>query len=219
MAAAVRWLSFLVWLAVLLLLIGQYPAQLAKDFGAFEQPDEFLAWLARAADFNLLIAQHPGFDWGAVALFSFAVGVWLEWLARKSDQARERRSLGRELVSLGQRINDAQDDLAATWPRNVQPMLADLRSALIRVSQLGIWIPDRAIFQRPNANLLISYLTAIGTLLAENCCAEAKEDALRCRDMLRSQRAQRRSINLAPNVRAPRNDFQTDPRTAETAAP
>jgi hypothetical protein len=186
MAAAVRWLSLLVCLAVASPLIGQYAARWPREITLFERQDELLAIAATA---SLTIIQHPLFHWALVALTSFAAGIWIEWLAKKSDQSRRRKAVGRTLVSLARRVDSAQHNHESKWPWSIQHVRVDLQSALLKTSRLDIWVPDHTIFLRRDANLLISYLTVIGTSLAEGRFAEAREESFRCRDLLRAERA------------------------------
>jgi hypothetical protein len=99
MASAVRWLSLLVCLAASSPLIGQYAARWPKEIIIFERQGE---WLAIAENTSLTTILHPWFYWVLVGLTAFAAGIWIEWLAKKSDRSRRRKSLGRTLVSLAQ---------------------------------------------------------------------------------------------------------------------
>jgi hypothetical protein len=191
MAAAVRWLSLLVCLVVASPLLGQHAARWPKGITLFERQDELLAI---AASTSLTTIQHPLFYWALVGLISFAAGIWIEWLAKKIDQSRRRKALGRTLVSLARRIDSAQDHHESKWPWSIQHVRVDLQSAFLKTSRLGLWVPDHTIFLRRDANLLISYLTVIGTSLAEGRFADAREESLRCRDLLRAERVQLRTM-------------------------
>jgi hypothetical protein len=200
-AAAVRWLSLVVCLAIASPLIGQYGARWPKEIAIFQKQDELLAI---GANTSLAIIQHPLFYWALMGFASFAAGIWIEWLAKKSDLARRRKALGRTLISLAREIDSAQDDRESRWPWSIQHVRVELQSALHRTSRLDIWVPDQTIFLRGDANLLVSYLTVIGTLLTEGRLAEARGEALRCRDLVRAERAQRRAASSSPN-RPPRH--------------
>ena len=198
MAAAVRWLSLLVCLAASSALIGQFAARWPKEIVIFDKQSELLAAAEQA---SLTIIQHPWFYWILFGLVSFAAGIWIEWRARKLDQSHRRKSLGRGLVSLSRRIDSAQQNHESKWPWNVQHVRVDLQSALLKTSRLDIWVPDHTIFLRRDANLLISYLTVIGTSLAEGRFAEARGESFRCRDLLRAERAQLRGMASVPGDR------------------
>jgi hypothetical protein len=200
MASAVRWLSFFVCLAASSPLIGQYAARWPKEISIFERQGE---WLALAENTSLTTIQQPWFYWVLVGLTAFAAGIWIEWLAKKSDRSRRRKSLGRTLVSLAQRVDSAQDGPESKWPWNIQHVRVDLQSALFKLSRLGLWVPDHTIFLRRDANMLVSYLTVLGTSLAEGRFAEAREESFRCRDLLRAERAQLRAMISAPSDRRP----------------
>lgn len=195
MAAAVRWLSLLVCLAASSPLIGQFAAHWPKEFSLFERQGELLAIAEKT---SLTIVQHQWFYWALVGLTSFAAGIWIEWLAKKSDQSRRRKSLGRTLVSLARSIDNAQDNHASKWPWSIQHVRVDLQSALLKTSRLDIWVPDHTIFHRRDANMLVSYLTVIGTSLAEGRFAGARDESFRCRDLLRAERAQLRAMTSVP---------------------
>jgi hypothetical protein len=195
MAAAVRWLSLLICLAASSPLIGQFAARWPKEISIFEKQGE---WLAIAEITSLTIIQQPWFYWMLVGLTSFASGIWIEWLAKKSDRSRRQKSLGRTLVSLAQRIDSAQDSPESKWPWSIQHVRVDLQSALLKLSGVGLWVPDHTIFLRRDANMLVSYLTVIGTSLAEGRFADAREESFRCRDLLRAERAQLRSTTSMP---------------------
>jgi hypothetical protein len=205
MATAVRWLSLLVWFAVSSTLIGQFAAHWAKQTGLFEQPADFVAV---AANISLTIATHPWFYWVLAGLTSFTAGIWIQWLAMKFDQSRGRKSLGRKLVSLARGIDSAQGNSQSKWPRNIQYVRADLGSALSSVSRLGIWVPDPTIFQRRDANLLVSYLTVVGTALSDGRLTEARDDSFRCRDLLRAERAKLRARTSVRGARPPQEYIQ-----------
>ena len=200
MASAVRWLSLLVCLAASSPLIGQYAARWPKEISIFEGQGE---WLAIAENTSLTTIQQPWFYWILVGLTAFAAGIWIEWLAKKSDRSRRRKSLGRTLVSVAQRVDSAQDSPESKWPWNIQHVRVDLQSALLKLSRLGLWVPDHTIFLRRDANMLVSYLTVIGTSLAEGRFAEAREESFRCRDLLRAERAQLRTMTSVQSDRRP----------------
>jgi hypothetical protein len=191
MAAALRWLSLLVCLAASSSLIGQLAGSWPKEIVLFEKQAEVLSIAENA---SRAIVQHPLFVWTLVALTSFAAGIWLEWLAKKFDESRRRKALGRMLVSLGRQIDSAQDGHESEWSWSIQHFQVDLRSAFQRTSRLGLWVPDNTILLLREANLLIAYLTVVGTLLAEGRLAEAREESLRCRDLLRAERARLRAM-------------------------
>jgi hypothetical protein len=199
MATAVRWLSLLAWLAALLPLAGRHSVQWAQQAGLFEKQADVLL---SAAGISRTVIQHPQYYWLLIGLGSFAAGTWLIWLAQKSDQSRHRKSVGRRLVSLARRVDNAQGNFRSRWPENVQHLQFDLRSALLSVYRLGIWVPDHTIFLRRDANMLVSYLNVIGVLLSEGRFSEARSDALRCRDLLMSERANQQVTGSAGREQA-----------------
>ena len=184
MSKLLRRIVLFIWALFLLPVLGQFPISWLESIGVYKNPDVSFVILNLVAT----LGQNYWVQMVALGLGTLTLGAWLDQIARKLDdhESKEMRGLGWEFQLLADRAARAQNNFPNHSPRNVRPLQADLLSTLLSAKNFGLWVPGPEIYQRSNPEFLVNYLKLVGTLLHNGCLREAKEEALRAKQMLES---------------------------------
>jgi hypothetical protein len=123
-----------------------------------------------------------------VSLFvGFVAGLWVDWFLRRLDGSRadRRKKLGIDMLKLAHNLGDFARRIDGDPMNAFRPQIT---SCFATARKLGMWIPDDRIFSiySPHAmhgmradamDLIMEYLTQVGTMLKEGNFCEAKRDA------------------------------------------
>ena len=135
----------------------------------------------RGSDSEGVAPNHrpPSVGWRSIPPLG-AIGISLDWLARKSDEnkASELRRLGSKLRSLSDIIKSRTAEVHSEWPDHVRDLKPDIASAFISAKKIGLWVPGERAFQLSGASFLCEYLRLMGRLLEDGHFDEAKREAL-----------------------------------------
>ena len=180
-----KWLRrvvLFIWALFLLPILSQFPISWLESIGVFKKPDDSFGIVNLVAT----LGQNYWVQMVALGLGTLTLGAWLDQIARKFDdqESQELRGLGWEFQLLADRAVRAQNNLPNHSPRNVRPLQADLLSTLLSAKNFGLWVPGPEIYQQANSEFLANYLKLVGTLLHNGRFREAKEKALRAKQML-----------------------------------
>jgi hypothetical protein len=180
MSKLLRRIVLFIWGVFLLPIIGQLPISWLGSMGLYTSPDAF-----SAMNVVLALGQNYWVQMIAVGLTTLNLGIWLDWIARKfdNDESQELRGLGWEFQLLANQASRAQNNFPSQWPQNVHSLQPNLLSTFLSAQNLGLWVPGQEIFHQSNPALLINYLKGVGNLLHNGHLREAKEMALRAKQM------------------------------------
>jgi hypothetical protein len=164
-------------LAVVFFIIKDVVAPVVVDF-IKKQPetdDAIHAVLKSLLD----LIQHPWLQVAGWIFVGLAAGFWLDWLLRKLDGSRadRRKKLGIDMLKLAHNLSDFAGRIDGDPMNAFRPQIT---SCLTKAEKLGMWKPDNRIFSvhPPQAlDLIMDYLTQVGTMLKDGNFREAKRDA------------------------------------------
>ena len=182
MSKLLRRVVLFVWAVLLVPIVAQFPIGWLESMGVYKSPGAFFG----AMNFVATLGRNYWIQMIALGLGTFNLGAWLDWIARKFDdeESQELRGLGWEFELLATRLSKAQDNFPRQWPQNVHSLKGGLLAAFLSAQNFGLWVPGQEIYQQPNSELLIKYLKLVGTLLHNGHFREAKETALRAKQVL-----------------------------------
>src|ERR1700687_1790441 len=124
----------------------------------------------------LALGEQRWFKFALVFLTGIVIGVLLEWLNRKSDEASELRSLGSKFRSLSDSIKIRT--ASSGWPDNVRDLKPAILSAFISAKKFDLWVPNEHVYQLPDASFLCEYFRCVGKLLEDGHFDKANSEAL-----------------------------------------
>jgi hypothetical protein len=166
-----KWTILALWTAVAVpVLIDIFKKWLERN-GALDHPGDW------AMNGLASLAQIPGAYPAALILTGLLGGAWIDWLSRKIDGERQRKReiVGEELKALAQVISERLVSYNGDWPSCIHDIRPRLMSAFINVEGFGLWAPVNQLFDRPDgANILMNYLSLVGTMLSDGHFGQAK---------------------------------------------
>lgn len=170
-----RWIS--VGLAVVLFIIKDVVAPVVVDF-IKKQPktdDAIHAVLKLLLD----LLQQPWLRVAGWILVAFVAGLWVDWLLRRLDgsRAKERKELGHDMLTLARNLGDFARRIDGNPMNAFRPQIT---SCFTTAEKLGMQIPDDRIFSiNPSqaVDLVMDYLTQVGTMLKDGNFRKARQDA------------------------------------------
>ena len=182
MSKLLRRVVLFIWAVFLLPIIGQFPVIWLESMGVYKSPDAFFGVMNLVAT----LGQNYWVQMIALGLGTLTLGAWLDWIARKfdDDESQELRGLGWEFQLLANQASRAQNNFPSQWPQNVHSLQANLLSTFLSAQNFGLWVPGQEIYQQPNPEPLINYLKLVGALLHNGHFRQAKEMALRAKQVL-----------------------------------
>jgi hypothetical protein len=178
-ASAMRWLLLALFAGIVLPVVADFIEKQLERSGAYEHPSYALRWIENhLSAFFQMSWVFPT----TLILGGLTTGVWLDWLLRKLDSTRaeNRINVGYAFLRWADAIHDRQQPLAyLPWPQSINDIMPDVMAALLHGKAIGLWVPDRTIFQDTNgATILPTYFRVVGTFLKERHFKEAKQSAL-----------------------------------------
>jgi hypothetical protein len=163
-SAWVRWIVSAIWVTVVTPVFTGVVTDFIK-----QQPRETTNVVL---EFLLNLSEQTWFRVSALLLTGFVAGLWIDWLLRKLSRADERKELGNDMLTVNYDLSGVRNPMVRG--------AAALKSCFITAKKLGIWTPDRGIFEIPSKQAygtISNYLNAVGVLLSDGHFAEAKQVA------------------------------------------
>jgi hypothetical protein len=180
-----KWLKqflFGIWGLLLIPLITPILKKWLEE-NVFSDPSDLATTVFRNAvatpAFDNLVAlgQQRWFKLAVVFLTGVVIGVSIEWLNRKTDEkkASELRSLGSKFRSLSDSIKIRS--ASSGWPDNVRDLKPAITSAFGSARKFHLWVPDKHVYQLPDASFLCEYFRCVGKLLEDGQLDKANREA------------------------------------------